>query len=416
MEVFKMDKKDIKKVVLAYSGGLDTSIIIPWLKENYNNCEVIAVSGDVGQGTELDGLEEKAIKTGASKLYIEDLKEEFIQDYVYPTVQAGAIYENRYMLGTSFARPIIAKRIAEIAIKEGADAICHGCTGKGNDQVRFELAIKAFAPEMAIIAPWREWDIKSRDEEIDYAEAHNIPLKINRETNYSKDKNLWHLSHEGLDLEDPANEPQYEKPGFLEMGVSPLEAPDKPTYITIHFEKGIPTMLDGKELNGVEMVSALNKLGGENGIGLADLVENRLVGMKSRGVYETPGGAILYHAHEVLETICLDKETARIKQYLSIKFADIVYNGQWYTPLREAMTAFVNKTQETVTGDVKLKLYKGNIINAGVTSPYTLYDEEVATFDEDEVYNQADSAGFINLFGLPIKVKAQLDKKREQNK
>ncbi|MBR2954882.1 MAG: argininosuccinate synthase [Ruminococcus sp.] len=411
-----MDKKDIKKVVLAYSGGLDTSIIIPWLKENYNNCEVIAVSGDVGQGTELDGLEEKAIKTGASKLYIEDLKEEFIQDYVYPTVQAGAIYENRYMLGTSFARPIIAKRIAEIAIKEGADAICHGCTGKGNDQVRFELAIKAFAPEMAIIAPWREWDIKSRDEEIDYAEAHNIPLKINRETNYSKDKNLWHLSHEGLDLEDPANEPQYEKPGFLEMGVSPLEAPDKPTYITIHFEKGIPTMLDGKELNGVEMVSALNKLGGENGIGLADLVENRLVGMKSRGVYETPGGAILYHAHEVLETICLDKETARIKQYLSIKFADIVYNGQWYTPLREAMTAFVNKTQETVTGDVKLKLYKGNIINAGVTSPYTLYDEEVATFDEDEVYNQADSAGFINLFGLPIKVKAQLDKKREQNK
>ncbi|MGN0616717.1 argininosuccinate synthase [Ruminococcus flavefaciens] len=406
------NKKDIKKVVLAYSGGLDTSIIIPWLKENYNNCEVIAVSGDVGQGTELDGLEEKAIKTGASKLIIADLKEEFIQDYVYPTVQAGAIYENRYMLGTSFARPIIAKRIAEIALEEGADAICHGCTGKGNDQVRFELAIKAFAPEMAIIAPWREWDIKSRDEEIDYAEAHNIPLKINRETNYSKDKNIWHLSHEGLDLEDPANEPQYEKKGFLEMGVSPIDAPDKPTYITIHFEKGVPTMLDGKKLNGVEMVSALNKLGGENGIGLADLVENRLVGMKSRGVYETPGGAILYHAHEVLETITLDKETARIKQYLSIKFADIVYNGQWFTPLREALTAFVDKTQERVTGDVKLKLYKGNIINAGVTSPYTLYDEEVATFDEDEVYNQADAAGFINLFGLPIKVRAQLDKKR----
>ncbi|MBO4523132.1 argininosuccinate synthase [Ruminococcus sp.] len=406
------NKKDIKKVVLAYSGGLDTSIIIPWLKENYNNCEVIAVSGDVGQGTELDGLEEKAIKTGASKLIIADLKEEFIQDYVYPTVQAGAIYENRYMLGTSFARPIIAKRIAEIALEEGADAICHGCTGKGNDQVRFELAIKAFAPEMAIIAPWREWDIKSRDEEIDYAEAHNIPLKINRETNYSKDKNIWHLSHEGLDLEDPANEPQYEKKGFLEMGVSPIDAPDKPTYITLHFEKGVPTMLDGKKLNGVEMVSALNKLGGENGIGLADLVENRLVGMKSRGVYETPGGAILYHAHEVLETITLDKETARIKQYLSIKFADIVYNGQWYTPLREAMSAFVSKTQERVTGDVKLKLYKGNIINAGVTSPYTLYDEEVATFDEDEVYNQADAAGFINLFGLPIKVRAQLDKKR----
>ena len=410
--IIMANKKDIKKVVLAYSGGLDTSIIIPWLKENYNNCEVIAVSGDVGQGTELDGLEEKAIKTGASKLIIADLKEEFIQDYVYPTVQAGAIYENRYMLGTSFARPIIAKRIAEIALEEGADAICHGCTGKGNDQVRFELAIKAFAPEMAIIAPWREWTIKSRDEEIDYAEAHNIPLKINRETNYSKDKNIWHLSHEGLDLEDPANEPQYEKKGFLEMGVSPIDAPDKPTYITLHFEKGVPTMLDGKKMNGVEMVSALNKLGGENGIGLADLVENRLVGMKSRGVYETPGGAILYHAHEVLETITLDKETARIKQYLSIKFADIVYNGQWYTPLREAMSAFVTETQKRVTGDVKLKLYKGNIINAGVTSPYTLYDEEVATFDEDEVYNQADAAGFINLFGLPIKVRAQLDKKR----
>ncbi len=403
---------EIKKVVLAYSGGLDTSIIIPWLKENYNDPEIIAVSGDVGQGTELDGLEEKAIKTGASKLIVADLKEEFIQDYVYPTVQAGAIYENRYMLGTSFARPIIAKRIAEIAIEEGADAICHGCTGKGNDQVRFELAIKAFAPEMKIIAPWREWSLKSRDEEIDYAEAHNIPLKISRETNYSKDKNIWHLSHEGLDLENPANEPQYEKPGFLEMGVSPIDAPDKPTYITIHFEKGVPTMLDGKTLNGVEMVTALNKLGGENGIGLADLVENRLVGMKSRGVYETPGGAILYHAHEVLETITLDKETARVKQYLSIKFADIVYNGQWYTPLREAMSAFVTETQKRVTGDVTLKLYKGNIINAGVTSPYTLYDEEVATFDADEVYNQHDAEGFINLFGLSIKVKAQLDKKR----
>lgn len=404
--------KEIKKVVLAYSGGLDTSIIIPWLKENYNNCEVIAVSGNVGQGTELDGLEEKALKTGASKLYIEDLTEEFITDYVFPTVQAGAIYENRYMLGTSFARPIIAKRIAEIALKEGADAICHGCTGKGNDQVRFELAIKAFAPDMQIIAPWRIWNIKSRDEEIDYAEAHNIPLKINRETNYSKDKNIWHLSHEGLDLEDPANEPQYEKPGFLEMGVSPIQAPDKPTYVTIHFEKGVPTAIDGVKMNGTEIVTTLNKLGGENGIGLADLVENRLVGMKSRGVYETPGGAILYHAHEVLETITIDKETARVKQYLSIKFADIVYNGQWYTPLREAMSAFVTETQKTVTGDVRLKLYKGNIINAGVTSPYTLYDEQVATFDADEVYDQKDSAGFINLFGLPIKVKAKLDQQR----
>lgn len=405
--------KEIKKVVLAYSGGLDTSIIIPWLKENYNNCEVIAVSGDVGQGTELDGLEEKAIKTGASKLYIEDLKDEFVNEYVFPTVAAGAVYESRYLLGTSFARPIIAKRIAEIALAENADAICHGCTGKGNDQVRFELAIKAFAPDMQIIAPWRIWDIKSRDEEIDYAEAHNIPLKINRETNYSKDKNLWHLSHEGLDLEDPANEPQYNKPGFLEMGVSPEMAPDKPTYVTIHFEKGIPTALDGVEMGGVALIEKLNKLGGENGIGLADLVENRLVGMKSRGVYETPGGAILYHAHEVLETITIDKETARIKQHLAIKFADIVYNGQWYTPLREALSAFVDSTQQTVTGDVKLKLYKGNLINAGVTSPFTLYDEEVATFDEDHVYNQADSAGFINLFGLPIKVRAKLEQKRK---
>lgn len=404
--------KEIKKVVLAYSGGLDTSIIIPWLKENYNNCEVIAVSGDVGQASELDGLEEKALKTGASKIYIEDLKEEFIKDYVFPTVQAGAIYENRYLLGTSFARPIIAKRIAEIAIAEGADAICHGCTGKGNDQVRFELAIKAFAPDMTIIAPWRIWDLKSREQEIEYAEAHNIPLRINRETNYSKDKNIWHLSHEGLDLEDPANEPQYEKEGFLEMGVSPVMAPDKPTYVTIGFEKGIPVSIDGKEMDAVELVSALNKIGGENGIGIADLVENRLVGMKSRGVYETPGGAILYHAHEVLETITLDKETARVKQYLSIKFADVVYNGQWFTPLREALSAFVTETQKTVTGEVRLKLYKGNIINAGVTSPYTLYDEEVATFDEDNVYDQKDSAGFINLFGLPIKVRAKLEQRR----
>lgn len=405
--------KEIKKVVLAYSGGLDTSIIIPWLKENYNNCEVIAVSGDVGQGTELDGLEEKALKTGASKLYIEDLNKEFVEDFIFPTVKAQAVYENRYLLGTSFARPIIAKRIVEIAKKEGADAICHGCTGKGNDQVRFELTIKAFAPEMEIIAPWRIWDLKSRDQEIDYAEAHNIPLKINRETNYSKDKNLWHLSHEGLDLEDPANEPQYEKPGFLELGVSPIQAPDKPTYVTIHFEKGIPTAIDGKAMDSVSIIKKLNELGGANGIGLADIVENRLVGMKSRGVYETPGGTILYHAHEVLETITLDKATQRMKQKLAIDFADLVYNGQWFTPLREALSAFVDKTQETVTGDVKLKLYKGNIINAGVTSPYTLYDEEVATFDEDHVYDQKDSAGFINLFGLPIKVKAMLDAKRE---
>ena len=406
-------KNQIKKVVLAYSGGLDTSIIIPWLKENYNNCEVIAVSADVGQGTELDGLEEKALKTGASKLYIEDLKEEFIQEYVYPTVQAGAVYENKYLLGTSFARPIIAKRIVEIAKAEGADAICHGCTGKGNDQVRFELTIKAFAPEMTIIAPWREWSIKSREEEIEYAEAHNIPLKINRETNYSKDKNIWHLSHEGLDLEDPANEPQYNHPGFLELGVSPEQAPDEPTYVTIHFEKGKPTAINGKEMNGVEVVTTLNELGGKNGVGLADIVENRLVGMKSRGVYETPGGAILYHAHNKLEELCLDRDTFHYKQQIGLKFAELVYYGQWFTPLREALSAFVDSTQQTVTGDVKLKLYKGNIIDAGVTSPYSLYDPEIATFDEDEVYNQADADGFINLFGLPIKVYAHMKAKTE---
>lgn len=404
-----MEKK-IKKVVLAYSGGLDTSIIIPWLKENYDNCEVIAVSGDVGQTTELDGLEEKALKTGASKLYIEDLKKEFIEDYIYPTMMAGAVYENKYLLGTSFARPIIAKRIVEIAKKEGADAICHGCTGKGNDQVRFELTIKAFAPEMKIIAPWRIWDIKSRDEEIDYAEAHNIPLKINRETNYSKDKNLWHLSHEGLDLEDPANEPDYDK--ICELGVSPWAAPDKSTYLTIHFEKGVPTAIDGKKMGAVELVETLNKIGGENGVGLVDMVENRLVGMKSRGVYETPGGTILYAAHEMLESICLDKATQHYKQLIGIKYGEMVYDGQWFTPLREALDAFVAKTQETVTGDVKLRIYKGNVMNAGITSPHSLYSEDIATFGEDDCYNQMDSQGFINLFGLPIKVKALLDEKK----
>ncbi|MBP3327633.1 MAG: argininosuccinate synthase [Clostridia bacterium] len=405
--------KEIKKVVLAYSGGLDTSIIIPWLKENYNNCEVIAVSGDVGQGTELDGLEEKAIATGASKLYIEDLKDVFVNDFVFPSIKAGAVYEKEYLLGTAFARPIIAKRLVEIAKAEGADAICHGCTGKGNDQVRFELAIKAFAPEMQIIAPWRIWDIKSREEEIEYAEARNIPLKINRETNYSKDKNLWHLSHEGLDLEDPANEPQYNKPGFLEMGVSPEQAPDEPTYVTISFEKGIPVAVDGKKMGGVEMIELLNDIGGKNGVGLADIVENRLVGMKSRGVYENPAGSILYKAHDVLETLCLDRETHHYKMLVAQKFAEVVYFGQWFTPLREALSAFVDKTQETVTGDVKLKLYKGNIMNAGVTSPYSLYSEAFATFDEDDVYDQKDSAGFINLFGLPLKVKAILDAERE---
>ncbi len=400
--------KSYKKVILAYSGGLDTSIIIPWLKENYDNCEVVAVAADVGQGTELDGLEEKAIKTGASKLYIEDLNKEFVEDFIWPTLKAGAKYEG-YLLGTSFARPPIAKRLVEIAHAEGADAICHGCTGKGNDQVRFELTIKAFDPDLDIIAPWRIWDLKSRDDEIEYAEAHNIPLKITRETNYSKDKNLWHLSHEGLDLEDPANEPMFDK--ILELGVSPEKAPDEATYVTISFEKGIPVKLNGESLDGVSMIKKLNELGGKNGIGIFDVVENRLVGMKSRGVYETPGGTILYHAHEVLETICLDKETSHFKAIVAQKMADIVYNGQWYTPLCKAICAFVDETQKTVTGDVKLKLYKGNIINAGVTSPYTLYDEVTASFGEDEDYNQMDSQGFINLFGLPLKVKAKLDKK-----
>lgn len=404
-----MEKKEIKKVVLAYSGGLDTSIIIPWLKENYNNCEVIAVSADVGQESELEGLEEKALKTGASKLYIEDLRKEFIEDYIYPTMKAGAVYENTYLLGTSFARPVIAKRIVEIALKEGADAICHGCTGKGNDQVRFELTIKAFAPDMTIIAPWRIWNIKSRDEEIDYAEAHNIPLKITRETSYSKDKNLWHLSHEGLDLEDPANEPQYDK--ILELGVSPEKAPDQPTYLTLSFEKGIPVALNGEKLDSIELMARLNKIGGENGVGIIDIVENRLVGMKSRGVYETPGGTILYKAHELLEMLCLDKDTQHYKQQVAMRFAELVYNGQWFTPLREALSAFVDKTQETVTGDVRLKIYKGNIINAGMKSPYSLYSEEIATFGEEDVYNQHDAEGFINLFGLPIKVRALLANK-----
>ena len=405
-------ENQIKKVVLAYSGGLDTSIIIPWLKENYNNCEVIAVAADVGQGKELSGLEEKAKSTGASKLYIADLKKEFIEDYIWPTVKAGAIYENKYLLGTSFARPIIAKRLVEIAEAEGADAICHGCTGKGNDQVRFELTIKAFAPDMKIIAPWRIWDIKSRDEEIDYAEARNIPLNITRETNYSKDKNLWHLSHEGMDLENPDNEPMYDK--ILEMGVSPEQAPDKPTYITLSFEKGIATKLNGEKLDAISMVTKLNEFGGANGIGIADIVENRLVGMKSRGVYETPGGTILYHAHNKLEELCLDRDTYHYKQGVGNKFAELVYFGQWFTPLREALSAFVDSTQQTVTGDVKLKLYKGNIIDAGVTSPYSLYDEDIATFDEDQVYDQKDADGFINLFGLPMKIQGKKKQKMQK--
>ncbi len=401
--------KKYKKVVLAYSGGLDTSVIIPWLKENYG-CEVIAVSGNVGQGTELDGLEEKALATGASKLYIEDLNKTFVEDYIWPCLKAGAKYEE-YLLGTSFARPAIAKRIVEIAKAEGADAICHGCTGKGNDQVRFELTIKAFAPEMDIIAPWRTWDLKSREDEIEYAEAHNIPLKITRETNYSKDKNLWHLSHEGLDLENPENEPMYDK--ILEMGVTPEKAPDEPTYITISFEKGVPTKLNGEAIDGVTMIEKLNEIGGKNGVGILDIVENRLVGMKSRGVYETPGGTILYKAHALLESICLDKETMHFKAIVAQRMAETVYNGQWFTPLMDALKAFVDETQKTVTGDVKLKLYKGNIMPAGLFSDYSLYDDVTASFGEDEDYNQADSAGFINLYGLPIKIKAMLDSRRE---
>lgn len=406
------ENKEIKKVVLAYSGGLDTSIIIPWLKENYNNPEVIAVSADVGQGTELDGLEEKAIATGASKLYILDLNDEFVDDYIYPSLKAGAVYEGVYLLGTAFARPLIAQKLVEIAVQEGADAICHGCTGKGNDQVRFELGIKAFAPDMKIIAPWRTWELKSRDDEIEYAESHNIPLKITRETNYSKDKNLWHLSHEGLDLEDPQNEPKYEE--ILEMGVTPEMAPDTPTYITLTFEKGIPTKLNGEVLKGSDMVRKLNEIGGANGIGIIDMVENRLVGMKSRGVYETPGGTILYKAHELLESITLDKETQHFKQHVAVKFGEIVYNGQWFTPLREALSAFVDETSKTVNGEVKLKLYKGNISSAGISSPDTLYSEQIASFGEDDSYDQNDSAGFINLFGLPIKVKAMMDAKKQK--
>jgi len=402
-----MKKEDIKKVVLAYSGGLDTSIIIPWLKENYNNCEVIAVAANVGQADELEGLEEKAIKTGASKLYVLDLTDDYVDNYIIPCVKAGAIYEE-YLLGTSHARPCIAKALAEIAIKEGADAIAHGCTGKGNDQVRFELAFKHFVPNMKIIAPWREWDIKSREEEIEYAEAHDIPLKINRETNYSKDKNLWHLSHEGMDLEDTGNEPLYEKEGFLEMGVSPINAPDVPTYVELEFVKGVPVALNGKKDTAKNIILELNKLGGANGIGLIDIVENRLVGMKCRGVYETPGGAILYKAHEALETLCLDKLTMHEKQKLAVTYGELVYNGLWFSPLREALAAFVDSTQERVTGKVKLKLYKGNIIKAGIWSDKSLYSEEIATFGESD-YNQKDADGFIELFGLPTKVMAMVD-------
>ena len=402
-----MNKNEIKKIVLAYSGGLDTSIIIPWLKENYNDPEIIAVAADVGQGDELDGLEEKALKTGASKLIIADLVDEMVDEVIVPAMKMDAKYET-YLLGTAFARPVIGKKLAEIALAEGADAIAHGATGKGNDQVRFELAIKRFAPDMKIIAPWREWDIKSREEEIDYAEAHNVPLKISRETNYSKDKNLWHLSHEGLDLEDPANEPDYDKPGFLEMGVSPFQAPDKPTYVTIDFEAGAPVALDGEKMKASQIIKKLNAIGGANGIGIIDIVENRLIGMKDRGVYETPGGSILYFAHEQLEMLTVDKDTLHEKKKLAVDLADQIYNGKWYSALTNALVAFANESNKLVTGSVKLKLYKGNIIPAGTTSPYTLYSEELVTFGESD-YDQAQATGFINLWGLPTQVQAMME-------
>ena len=405
-----MNKNEIKKIVLAYSGGLDTSIIIPWLKENYNDPEIIAVAADVGQSDELDGLEEKALKTGASKLIIADLVDEMVDEVIVPAMKMDAKYET-YLLGTAFARPVIGKKLAEIALAEGADAIAHGATGKGNDQVRFELAIKRFAPDMKIIAPWREWDIKSREEEIDYAEAHNVPLKISRETNYSKDKNLWHLSHEGLDLEDPANEPDYDKPGFLEMGVSPFQAPDKPTYVTIDFEAGAPVALDGEKMKASQIIKKLNAIGGANGIGIIDIVENRLIGMKDRGVYETPGGSILYFAHEQLEMLTVDKDTLHEKKKLAVDLAGQIYNGKWYSALTNALVAFANESNKLVTGSVKLKLYKGNIIPAGTTSPYSLYSEELVTFGESD-YNQAQAAGFINIWGLPTQVEAL----REQGK
>ena len=398
-----MKKEDIKKVVLAYSGGLDTSVIIPWLKENYNNCEVIAVTADLGQGDELDPVHDKALKSGASKCYILDLKEEFIADYVWPVVKAGAVYEKKYLLGTSFARPLIAKRLVEIAEKEGADAVAHGATGKGNDQVRFELSVKALAPQLAIIAPWREWSIRSREDAIDFAEAHNIPIPVTKEHDYSMDRNMWHLSHEGSDLEDPWNAP---KDALFIVTNTPETAPDKAEYVELEFEQGVPVAVNGKKMSPATIVENLNEIGIRNGVGICDMVENRLVGMKSRGVYETPGGSIIYYAHNELENLCLDRATMSYKQMVGIKYSELVYDGMWFSPLREALAAFVDKTQKTVTGTVRLKLYKGNIISAGAKSPYSLYSQEYVTFGADEVYNQADAGGFINLFGLPLTVRA----------
>ena len=398
-----MKKEDIKKVVLAYSGGLDTSVIIPWLKENYNNCEVIAVTADLGQGDELDPVHDKALTSGASKCYILDLKEEFIADYVWPVVKAGAVYEKKYLLGTSFARPLIAKRLVEIAEKEGADAVAHGATGKGNDQVRFELSVKALAPQLAIIAPWREWSIRSREDAIDFAEAHNIPIPVTKEHDYSMDRNMWHLSHEGSDLEDPWNAP---KDALFIVTNTPETAPDKAEYVELEFEQGVPVAVNGKKMSPATIVENLNEIGIRNGVGICDMVENRLVGMKSRGVYETPGGSIIYYAHNELENLCLDRATMSYKQMVGIKYSELVYDGMWFSPLREALAAFVDETQKTVTGTVRLKLYKGNIISAGAKSPYSLYSQEYVTFGADEVYNQADASGFINLFGLPLTVRA----------
>ena len=402
-----MKKEDIKKVVLAYSGGLDTSVIIPWLKEHYNNCEVIAACADLGQGDELEPVHDKALKTGASKCYIMDLKEEFISDYVWPTVKAGAVYEKKYLLGTSFARPLIAKKLVEIAEKEGADAIAHGATGKGNDQVRFELSVKALAPQLAIIAPWREWELRSRDQEIDYAAAHNIPIPVSHDHDYSMDRNMWHLSHEGSDLEDPWNAPKDEL--FIVTNI-PEKAPDKPEYVELEYVEGVPVSVNGEKLSPAKLVEKLNEIGIRNAVGITDMVEDRLVGMKSRGVYENPAGAIIYYGHNDLENLCLDRATQSFKQQVSIRYSELVYDGMWFSPLREALDAFVNETQKTVTGTVRLKLYKGNIYSAGVKSPYSLYSQEYVTFGEDEVYNQADATGFINLFGLPLKVRALMKK------
>ena len=402
-----MKKEDIKKVVLAYSGGLDTSVIIPWLKENYNGCEVIAACADLGQGDELEPVHDKAIRTGASKCYILDLKEEFIKDYVWPTVKAGAVYEKKYLLGTSFARPLIAKKLVEIAEAEGADAIAHGATGKGNDQVRFELSVKALNPDLAIIAPWREWELRSRDQEIDYAAAHNIPIPVSHDHDYSMDRNMWHLSHEGSDLEDPWNAPKDEL--FIVTNI-PEKAPDKPEYVELEYVEGVPVSVNGEKLSPAKLVEKLNEIGIRNAVGITDMVEDRLVGMKSRGVYENPAGAIIYYGHNDLENLCLDRATQSFKQQVSIRYSELVYDGMWFSPLREALDGFVNETQKTVTGTVRMKLYKGNIYSAGVKSPYSLYSQEYVTFGEDEVYNQADATGFINLFGLPLQVRAMMKK------